>query len=606
MITYPQHLAALDPNILMSDNYVVLDVETTNLNYGDASNADNRLIVSVFHEAGRSVYYTTRDEFHLTDLVALVEKADLLVAHNAKMELKWLHRMGADLSKIMSYCTMIGEHVLAGNVRVAKGLGEVSKRYGQGTKDAYVDILMRKGVCPSEIPFSLLLNRCIKDVYQTEQVFLQQRELIKEQGLLPAMYTRCLLTPVLADIELRGLALDADKVEEEFYRCEKELAVVSAELADVMPGVNPRSGPQMAKFLYEDMGFEQLASRGVPLTTPAGRPLTDTGTLQKLVAKTKAQARFQELLKSFSVLEAEMSKSLAKFKECCDNKDYLFAQFNQAVTATHRLSSSGVTYNVQFQNLPRKFKPLFKARHDGWLVGEIDGAQLEFRVAAFLGQDAQACNDINDGEDVHSFTAKVLTDAGQTTGRQDAKAHTFKPLYGGQSGTKAEQAYYAAFKAKYPGVTAAQEAWKLTVLKTKKLRTCSGLVFHWPDTQVSRTGYITNSTSICNYPVQSLATAEIIPIAVVYMWHTMRAMELKSFLVNTIHDSAIAEIHPDEVDIIKTVGEDCFTAKVYDYLEIVYGIHFNIPLGTGFKAGTHWSLGEEHLYQQAPRVAPPR
>jgi DNA polymerase I-like protein with 3'-5' exonuclease and polymerase domains len=606
MEEYPQHLAALNPWVLMSDSYVVLDVETTNKNYGDASIADNRLVVTVFREAGRSVHYTTRDEFHLTDLVKLVEQADLLVAHNAKMELKWLSRMGADLTKIMPYCTMIGEHVLAGNRQVAKGLGAVATRYGQGTKDPYVDKLMRRGVCPSEMPFSFVRQRCVKDVQQTEQIFLQQRKALADAGLLAVMYTRCLLTPVLADIELRGLSLDPVKVAEEYERCRVELSAVREELANLMPGVNPRSGPQMAKFLYETMGFDELRRAGKPQRTATGRPMTDTATVQKLKCTNKRQSHFQELMKKFSALEAEMTKSLQKFKECCDNGDLLYAQFNQAVTATHRLSSSGVTYNVQFQNLPRKFKPLFKARNDGWLVGEIDGAQLEFRVAAFLGQDYQAYYDIINGVDVHSFTAQVLTESGQPTDRQGAKSHTFKPLYGGQSGTKAEQAYYTAFKKKYPGVAAAQDAWKGEVLRTKKLVTCSGLVFHWPDTKISSDGYISNSTAICNYPVQSLATAEIIPIAVVYMWHTMKVRGLRSFLVNTIHDSAIAEIHPEEVDVMREIGQDCFTTKVYHYLEVVYGIKFNVPLGTGFKAGSHWATGEEIKYQLDPPFTPPR
>ena len=604
---YPKHLNDLDPSILLSDNYVVLDVETTNKQFGDATVPENRLVVTVFTDGKGSVHYTTRGEFEHGGLVAAIERADLLVAHNAKMELKWLSRMGADLSKIMPYCTMIGEHVLHGNVRVGKSLGVVTQRYGLGTKDPYVDKLMRKGVCPSEMPFSFIKGRCIKDVVQTEQVFLQQRKLLEEKGLLPVMYTRCLLTPVLADIELRGLALDPERVQEEYKRCHAELEKVKERLEQVAAGVNPKSPKQMGEFLYDTMGFAELSRRGKPLRTDKGGRLTDVATIQRLTAKTKAQAEYQELMQKFSVLDAEMSKALSKFKECVENGDLLYAQFNQAVTATHRLSSSGTAYKVQFQNLPRKFKPLFMARlrEQGWVVGEIDGAQLEFRVAGYLGQDMQAYTDILNGEDVHSFTSKVLTEAGQKTDRQGAKEHTFKPLYGGESGTKAEQAYYAAFKAKYQGVAKAQEQWKSEVLRTKQLRVASGLIFHWPDTRVTGTGYITNSTSICNYPVQSLATAEIIPIAVVYMWHTIKLQGLQSFMVNTIHDSVISEIHPDEVQQMKDIGEDCFTTKVYHYLEKVYGIRFNVPLGTGFKAGEHWSEGKELKYQLEPPYPAP-
>ena len=53
--------------------------------------------------------------------------------------------------------------------------------------------------------------------------------------------------------------------------------------------------------------------------------------------------------------------------------------------------------------------------------------------------------------DVHSYTAKVITDAGQPTDRQTAKAHTFAPLYGatGFGRTAAEAEYYTHFTEKY-------------------------------------------------------------------------------------------------------------------------------------------------------------
>ena len=61
---------------------------------------------------------------------------------------------------------------------------------------------------------------------------------------------------------------------------------------------------------------------------------------------------------------------------------------------------------------------------------EADFAQLEFRVAAFLSQDMTAIDEVTTGFDVHSYTAQVISDAGQPMSRQEAKAHTFAPLYG--------------------------------------------------------------------------------------------------------------------------------------------------------------------------------
>ena len=87
---------------------------------------------------------------------------------------------------------------------------------------------------------------------------------------------------------------------------------------------------------------------------------------------------------------------------------------------------------------------------------EADFAQLEFRGAAFLSQDETAIEEVLNGFDVHSYTAKVITEAGQETSRQNAKMHTFAPLYGatGFGRTPAEAAYYKQFTQKYRGIAA--------------------------------------------------------------------------------------------------------------------------------------------------------
>ena len=107
-----------------------------------------------------------------------------------------------------------------------------------------------------------------------------------------------------------------------------------------------------------------------------------------------------------------------------------------------------------------------------------------------------------------------------------------------------------------------------------------GMEFFWPDTKVTHTGYITNTTSICNYPVQSFATAEIIPVGLIYFWHRIACNDLKMFLVNTIHDSIIAEIPEEEQEIFNELAVQCLTHDVYQYLDTVYDIKFDVPQGS--------------------------
>lgn len=171
-------------------------------------------------------------------------------------------------------------------------------------------------------------------------------------------------------------------------------------------------------------------------------------------------------------------------------------------------------------------------------------------------------------------------------------------VFGGRSGTKAEKAYYAAFKAKYSGVTKQQEEWKTEALMHKKFRIPSGLEFFFPNIRVPRNadGYIPEESNIYNYPIQSFATADIIPISITYLWHSMKKEQLQSFIFNTVHDSAIAELHPEEKEIFSTLAIDSFGNRCYTYLKAVYNVEFNVPLGCGIKTGTNWGTGEEIVY----------
>lgn len=583
--------------------FIVYDAETTNLNYGSSVISSNRLLLSSFIDCNGSVG-SFWGGIGCAELEKLLEKMEgfdgFIVGHNIKYDLRWLARHGLDLSQVIVWDTMIGEHILYGNrsPTLPISLGATAKRYGLPGKEPYIDLCISNGVCPSELPRSLLQRRNIYDVHVTRDVFLQQRELLREQGKLGVMLTRCLLTPVLADIETKGLCLDKAKVEEEYFRAIKEQFEIQERLKQIAD-INWNSGKQVGELLYGQYGFKELTGRDKePIRTDTGRQRADVGTIRKLVARTKAQKELQILLDKRSIIEAQLSKTLNSFKACVDNGDLLYAQFHQAVTQTHRLSSSGTEYGVQFQNMPRIFKPCIKARHDGWDICEADGAQLEFRVAAFLGQDQQAIHDIINGTDIHSFTAQTITAAGQPTERQEAKAHTFKPLFGGRSGTDAEKAYYEAFKQKYSGVAQTQELWKAEAIRTKKLRMPSGLEFYFPNIKAPRgkDGYIPEESNIYNYPIQSFATADIIPIAVTYLWHEMKRLEMQSFIVNTVHDSVIIERHPKEQEKLNELILSSFGTSCYNYLKEVYDVEFNVPLGCGIKCGSNWGTGKEVSY----------
>jgi len=613
----------------------VLDFETTNKDKGSAQNTENSLVLSVGYERtavrtdvnaedkqptpslprGRtSVVWGS--EYAIQSIQERAERADFVVGHNIKFDLQWLERAGMDLHNVFVWDTLIAEYIIyAGTTSLPLNklsLGETAKRYGLTGKEPYIDKCIKGGVCPSDLPRSMLERRCIYDVNVTHEIFLRQRDKLRELGLLQTMWTRCILTPVLANIESNGMALSKERVTKVYNSTLIEFNEVRLQLDEMCGGINLNSPKQLGEFIYDTLGIAELKNkRGEPIRTPSGGRKTDSETLASLKGRNKQQRAFLELNARYAFLNAKLTKSLNKYMACVEAEDILYARFNQTATKTQRLSSSGARYAIQFQNQAREFKPLFCARNKGWLIAEIDGAQLEFRVAAFLGQDYRAITDINNGFDVHSFTASQLrgvtleevlanTEA-KGDWRQSAKSETFKPLYGGSRGTPEQERYYAAFREKYPGVAAAQQSWIDEALATQKVRTVTGLIYHYPNTKIQRgSNYVTNTTQICNYPVQGLATADIIPIALTYLWHELHSNGLRSFIVNTIHDSVVMEVHPDEVDIVREIAVKCFTVCVYNYLKEVYNIEFNVPLGTGFKCGEHWTEGKEIVESVEP------
>lgn len=496
--------------------------------------------------------------------------------------------MGVDLRKVVPACTMLGEWVLNGNLKVPLNLEDSCTRWGLEGKRSLVSELIASGVCPSEIPPHLLKDYCLVDVLRCEQLFLRQRERLRLRKQLHIWHVRNLTANVLADISFHGMKLDAERVNERYERALEERRLAEEELGALTQGVNLASPKQVGELLYGTLGFT------VKETTATGKPKADDGTISKLVPTTKDQEVFIRCYKQFKNADSLLSKNLKFFKLVCDQNDGIFsASLNQGRTATHRLASSGnpilfdgesKAAGVQFQNLPREFKGLFKARREGWNIIESDAAQLEFRVAADLCGESLAAREISDGVDIHSNTVAAYDNK---ISRQEAKPLTFKPLFGGRGSNPADKKYCAFFRKKYKDIDREQNSWVRQVIANKgELTTKYGMKYFWRNASINSWGRCSDENSIFNYPIQGFATGEIVPIALICLWYRMDGME--SYIVNTIHDSIISEVHPDEEERYKYHVLRAFTLDVYKYLETCYNYSFKVELGCGIKVATHW------------------
>lgn len=877
----PTYLKDLDPAYYYRPGkVVVVDYETTTKLYGDAGDTDNHIVLAVWRIYDNltgsliSEHHKFGDEYDQYQLIEDLNSCLYFVAQNAKFEYGWHKRAGADIGNLFAWDTMLYRKVELGNLPGQLDLNSLAKHEGLGAqKEDYVSRLIKQGADIYDIPPSMLLRYCRQDVALTARIWRAQWSRARATTLLPTFYTRMLLTPVLADMEFNGMALDADAVRAEYSHQQAKLDELSARMNELTGGINWKSSDQVANYVYNTLKFTvPTDGRGNPKlgspskTFPLGKPSVNAKVLEGLKAKTKKQTEFLALKKELGRVEALLSKALRPFIEIIEQGGIVRFNYNQHVTATHRLSSNGKTASIQGQNIPREYKPMFKARHPGWLLGETDyclvpgtrvltselkwkpiedvqigeelvgfdealgrntktapsivektkrlsketirivtdrgviegstdhmlvgrrlspggqlatrqwyrmdelkvgdalpyfvkpweqatafedgwmsgildgegylgnngvlgvaqnqglvldrmmkyfddagisvvrdkadykcvklrvtgeafaglrvigrlqpmrlkrkmvdklrqgatmhgklsrparilsiertgrkevialqtstktfiaegfwshNCKLEYVTAAFLGNDPQAIKDVMDDFDVHKYSAAVMKVAAtfddpanhiQTIlelaqaamkdvtkqERAAAKPDTFGPLYGKVKGSPAQEAYFTAFKHKYAKLNSEQERWIDKVLNSedKSLQLCTGMIFYYPYAKMTRSGYVEQSTNIRNHSIQSFATAEVVPVGVVYTWHAMRVLGLKSFLNNTIHDSIETEVHPDEKEIIKQLHPITLVQMVLRYLTRVYKIDFNVPLEVEIGFGTHWGKpSEEH------------
>ena len=343
-------------------------------------------------------------------------------------------------------------------------------------------------------------------------------------------------------------------------------------------------------YLYTPMakiaGFRQVPRSVYDIAESGFR--TDRITLNKIAAEAEGEFKnFIDAIVRHNAVDTYLNTFVEGLKNFTNEKGFLHPKFMQAITATGRLSSR----DPNFQNQPRgKTFPIRKvvtSRFKDGMILEVDFAQLEFRTAVFLSQDKQGMEDIKNKIDVHQYTADIIG-----VSRQDAKAHTFKPLYGGVTGTEDEKRYYTKFLEKYKDIKVWHEQLQSEAIRFKRIKLPTGREYAFPYAERTPWGGSTYGTQIKNYPVQGFATADIVPLACINIYKLMKEKNVKSLLVNTVHDSIVADVHPDEKYIMGKIFEQG-TAEVIPALKEYYKIDFNVPLDTEIKIGYNWLDMEE-------------
>jgi len=325
---------------------------------------------------------------------------------------------------------------------------------------------------------------------------------------------------------------------------------------------------------------------------------TDKGTLQFLLAQAQRKGlseaiEFLQGMRRLNALNVYLASFCGGMRRNTRDTNILHTTFNQCVTATGRLSSS----DPNFQNQPRSgtfpIRKCVVSRFEGGEVMEADFSGLEFRVAGELSNDPQIYDDIMTGKDVHKQTASIINQKPPEEitkdERQQAKAYTFAPLYGGQGAQEAPhvQQYFKEYFNIYGGLKEWHDKLKRGVLKNGTVTLPSGRQFFWQHVERKPNGRISYATQIVNYPVQSFATADIVPISLIYIDKLLGVNQMQSCIVNTVHDSIVIDVHPNETEkVIKVINRT--NEMLTSLINRKWNIDFNVPLLLEAKIGPNW------------------
>ena len=145
------------------------------------------------------------------------------------------------------------------------------------------------------------------------------------------------------------------------------------------------------------------------------------------------------------------------------------------------------------------------------------------------------------------------------------------------------------FYEKYAGLKEWQEENISTVYKTGGiLKNPTGREFVF---RITNGGY--DIRQIKNYPVQSFATADIMPLAMCIIYKQYRALELKSRIIAQVHDSLIFDVPKEE---LRTIAKLC--TRVFErlphYIKELWGFEFNVSLGGEIEYGPNYGQLTEY------------
>lgn len=567
---------------------LVLDVETTTTNKGNPFNPSNKLCVVAWRtEKDHGCYKIEYDDdpygANIAALQHLINIHDTLITFNGKFDLHWLRKYGIKFGDKRVFDVQLAYFIYTNQVNRLPSLNAVAEWCKAGTKLDKIAEYWKQGIDTPNIPYSELVEYAIQDVDITWKCYKHLSSLLdKNDKKRKLVSLACQDLLVLEEMEWNGMRYDvtasyreASNIKQQMDELEKELI---NELDHPNAGeINWNSPQQVSAILYggcieipykETYLFNYKDGRTAEkqrnavkkvsferLVTPPARAKTEKegiwSTAEPIIKNLKAKGkgkRIINLLLSYSKLEKLHGTYLTGIPAIMEENrwgEFLHGQLNQTIAKTGRLSSS----SPNMQNMPGEVDSFFISRFEDGIVVQFDVKGLEVVGAAYLSGDKTLIAELDAGEDIHGNNQKAFA----LEDRLTAKRFMFKMIYGGTAKGFAGdpdfqdlkmsaddwQDVIDAFYAKYEGIAEWHRNLINHCLRNQGYTIPSGREFDYSEHMRKPEWYYVPKFK--NYPVQGFG-ADIVMMARISLFKRLKASELGSLLINTIHDSIILDI----------------------------------------------------------------
>lgn len=573
---------------LLKQNAVCFDTETTSLNELEAE-----LVGMSFSYKKGLAYYIPLSENREEVLATLeifkpfFEKQDILkIAHNLKFDYKILKQYDVDIQGNI-FDTMIAHYLLNPDGR--HGMDYLSEVYLNYIPVSIETLIGKKGKNQGtfrDVDLEIQTSYAAEDADITFQLYELFAPQLKKENLENLFYqVEMPLMKVLAKMELEGVALDKNWLEQESKDLENDLRNLEKTIFELSgEEFNMNSPKQLGEILFEKMQLDPKAKK-----TKTGQYATGEEILQKLSSKHEIIKHILEY-RTYQKLKSTYVDALPLQIDKDDNR--VHTNFSQTTAATGRLAS----VNPNLQNIPirtlrgQQIRGAFVADNGNKIIS-ADYSQIELRLIAAISEEENMIKAFQDGEDIHASTASKLfnipLEEVTKTQRSQAKTVNFGILYGQGAFALAEQTGLSRTEAKemiasyyetYPKlkkfmadqVTKAQDlGYVETILNRKR---------HLKD--INSANFVVKAhaeRNAVNAPIQGSA-ADVIKLAMIKIDEQLAEQNLKTKMLLQVHDELIFESPLDEVEMA--------SALIKKEMETAY--ETTVPLLVEVGSGDNW------------------